>query len=256
MATIPLATSQDLDVRSNLPDVVKLFRRGPQATYYHLRDAIGGMAGSHRREWLQRTEVAMNRGGFAATAIKPNPTVSGFAGRFFYYRVGPGTRPTRPKEPRLSDITLELYSTSEVALAQEQGATIRPRTGRMLAIPIGVSLRKDGRPIPRWHTPRAYRQSAANNDLVALNLAGNPKLYQVRRGVAAARKSGAFSRVGEGAKPARARTVLLPAYQLAKQVQLKPRLRFMATWDALQDDRKVRFARAASRILEEIANAK
>lgn len=233
--------------------VQRLFERFPAVTFFHVRDAIGGMFGSHRREWLARTTVKMNPRGMRVDRLSSR--TGGASGktarRSFFYKVFPQSK-TLSAGGSLEDITGEAYTSSEVALGLEQGGTRRPTKGRMLAIPIGVTLDSAGRPKQRWRRPSAFRRASPNNELVALTLKRGklPILYQVKGGKKAAATAGAVSLARGKGKIGGRKRILLPAYLLVRSVTNRPVLRFMATWDALAGDRAIRMKRAADRILE------
>lgn len=235
--------------------VFETFRQAPVSVFFHVRDTLGAIFGSHRREWLQRTQVQFQRGGFKALPLRSGEaTAPGFRSRFFFYQVEPATkRWPADNVPPLEKIQAFAYSGSDVALAHEFGATITPKKGRNLAIPIGVSLNKNGQPIARWRTPAKYRKAKAGNTLVALDLGHGPTLYQVQKATAAqSRKVGAISRLSNARLKRKDRRVLLPAYQLVRKVTVRPRLKFYATWDDLASDRARRWSGAMDRIMAEI----
>lgn len=253
--TVRTAGLGEFTIRSS--PIEKLFRRAPAVTFFHLRDALGSMYGSHRREWLARTRVRFHRGGMRAEALNSRTeTPSGFAGeRTFFYRVWPrDKRPPAGAKVDLSTIRAESFTRSDAALGQELGGERRPQRGRYLAIPIGVTLDSRGRPKSRWRTPAAYRRARAGNELLALEIRGRPlTLYQVKGGKKAAQTEGALQLATPGAGRPKGRSrILLPAYRLVRRVQNRPMLKYLSTWDELGRDRGRRIARAVDRILGEL----
>jgi hypothetical protein len=243
--------------------VERTFARYPRLTWFHLRDTIGGIMGSHRREWLQRTRVDFStRNGMRAGNLTSRAAGSaGFARqRTFFYRIEPQSRRPGPRAT-LDEIRAETFTESRVALGLEQGGTFRPKRSRWIAIPIGVTLDSLGRPKSRWHTPQSYLRASARNKLISLRLGTrNPIVYQVKGGGsrAAARQSGAITALRD--RPTgnrrRARRILLPAYQLVRSVTRKPLLRYLETWEELASDRDRRFARMFDRIQEDVDRGK
>jgi len=246
--------------------LLSLFDRTPRLAFRHIRDAVGGMFGSHRREWLQRTQVEFSaRGGMRAERLNSRqpPAAAGFnSARTFFYKVQPQAKRVAPGvEPRLQDITAETYTQSRVALGLEVGGTFRAKGSRFLAIPIGVTLDSLGRPKSRWATPGSYRKASANNELVSLKLRGKyPVLYQVKGGGSrrAASQQGAFSLLSDRPQGRRStgRRILLPAYQLVPAVTRRAILRYVATWEDLEQDRARRLTQAADNILADIDSGK
>ncbi len=205
-------TTPELSVVMSSGRVSRLLVRAPRALYFHVRDAVGSMYGSHRREWLAKTEIK----------------VGNLARRGFFYRVDPKSKVAPPDvRPDLGAIQAAAYTTSRVARELELGGIITPKRGRMLAIPIGVSLTPTGRKRRAMATPRRFRAASPDNELVLLRVGRSLVLHQVRR---------------RGRK-----RVLLPAYRLVPRVVRRPRLRFFATWAGLAQDRVSRLVRALDR---------
>lgn len=241
--------------------LARLFRRVPGVTAFHLRDTIGAIMGSHRREFLADTAVQVTDAGKGFRVAKmqseavnaPNRQASRKnAFSSFFYTVRPAKVNKDDKNPQIQNISAEAFTTSKIAYIHEVGGTVRPRSRRMLAIPVGMTLRSDGKPIPRWRTPAKYRASKAGNDLVVFKRGKKPLLWAVLKGTGKnARTSGAVMQVGEGQKKKSDRRILAPAYRLVPSVKMQPRLRFITTWERLAPDRTRRIARMFDRIVEE-----
>jgi len=241
----------DVRIAVHSAPVQQLFERAPDTVFFHLRDALGGIFGSHRREWLAQKQVEFGqRGGLQAGRLTSSTSEpAGFAGsRKFFYRVLPASK-KRPEGGTLDDITGDAYTRSEIALGLEKGGPASASSTRYLALPIGVTLDSTGRPKSRWVTPSHYRKARATNDLVAFPARrGGPLiLWQKKRGKAAARKTGAISRAGEQ------KTVYLPAYVLVRRVVRKARLKFYDTWDSMAADRDRRYKRAMDQMMRELS---
>lgn len=243
----PFEMSVDLNTRK----LGLLFERVPRLTFFHMRDTLGAIYGSHRREWLQRTQAKFRPRGIKADNLRSgNADARPRHGGTFVYNVEPAAKaPPAGTDVNLEQISAESFSTSKIALGLEQGGTHTARRGRLLALPIGVTLDSAGRPKSRWVTPGAYKRSGARNRLVAIKFRGRaPVLYQVKGGRSkkAAETPGAFGRTVKGeSKP----QILLPAYVLVPRVRRRALLRYGATWEELESDRDRRIGVAADKII-------
>lgn len=224
--------------------ILSLFERSPRVVFFHLRDTLGSMFGSHRREWLKRNELT----------FKKKRT----ANRLFFYKMQPRDKEKMPPPGvpvSLDRIKGEAYTRSKMALAHELGGTITPTSGRMLAIPLGGTMTAGGNIRKGMRDPREFRAAFPDRNLVGLSSgSGRIVLYEAKKGAAASRKEGALMRSSEGGKKARDREVLVPMFALVKSVRLKARLNFMATWDELQGDRQRRFELMMSNIVKDISD--
>jgi hypothetical protein len=199
-----------------------LFLLAPGVTFYHVRDTMGGIFGSHRRTFLKRTDVKLRR-----------------LGRAFRYKVKPKDK-KRKFYQDLGDITGEAYTTSTAALGLEKGGTIRPKRGRFLIIPLGEALTTTGRLKKRWSPGRRPKSLVVLPDNFGVI---GPRI----------RNRGLMlfwpKKVGKG-------RVLIPVFRLVRSVTIKKRLGFMRTWDQLSSDRDQRFSRAMDKIVSDIAKGK
>ena len=258
MTTDPIRVSDGIvSLHSNLAEIERLFRKAPDAVFRHVRDYFGQIFGSHRREWLRQTQVDIRGGkqGIRATPVSDQPTVPGWQERGFFYRVVPRSK-TRAKGQTLEAIRGETYTGSSAAELQEFGGSTRPKRSRYLALPTGVTLRSDGRPVPVWRTPRKFLAAKSGNELVSLDVGSGPMLYQVVRASAKrAAKDGAIQRASDGRRKRSERRILLPAYRLVRAVHHRPLLRYYAVWDSLAGDRSARLSRTMDAILREVARA-
>lgn len=228
-----------LTVSASTGRIVKLFETAPHKTFFHVRDAVGGMMGSHRREWLKRTDVDFQRGGMQAAAFgsKSGADAPGYrSDKKFFYIVEPRRKSVpRSQTPNLEDISAVAFTRSLPALGLETGGTFRAVGNPFMAIPIGYALNKRGKPKPGFSSPAALKAHPrlVNKDTVVIQKPGRAPVIYLQ-------------------KPLKRRTRLLPLFVLVRSVNRKARLRFMATWRELVRDRERRLARAADRIVTEL----
>jgi hypothetical protein len=241
----------------------KLYRQGAAVTAHHLRDTLGAIMGSHRRQFLADTQIKLDQRAQGMKVYNVQSAAAGAPNRQqssrnaynkFFYTVRPKTVSKRSKNPpTLDKINAEAFTTSPVALMHERGGIIRPRRRKMMAIPMGMTIRSDGRVVPRWSTPAKYKASKSGNQLVALRRQGKPILYAVLKATAkAASRQGAVQRTSDATKKKRQRRVLVPAYTLVPQVKLLPKLAFVGSWDRLATDRKRRLDAMLTNIRNEL----
>lgn len=223
-----------------------LMDRSPRVVFFHLRDTLGSIFGSHRREWLKRNELTFRK--------------KRTANKLFFYRMQPRDKEKMPPPGvpvSLDRIKGEAYTRSKMALAHELGGTIVPTSGRMLAVPLAGTMTAGGNLRKGMRDPAEFRATFPDRDLVALSSGGGRVvLYEAKKGAAAARREGAVSRVSDGGKKARDREVLVPMFALVKSVRLRARLKFMSTWDELQADRHRRFGLMMTNIVRDISDGK
>lgn len=243
-----------------------LFERTPRLVYRHVRDAVGGSMGSHRREFLAGTRVEFSeRQGMYARNLDSRPASGGTTfsdRRSFFYKVFPESKTlAKGAQVDLEDIYGEAYTRSPVAQGLELGGVFRGKSGKgLLAIPIGITRDSLGRVKSRWATPTLYKKASGNNRLVAIRFKRWPRLYQVKAGGSrkAAAAPGAFTPIS--ARPTgnrrTASRILIPAYQLVPLVRRRKLLGFLDTWDSLESDRTRRFKRALANVVEDIDRGK
>lgn len=210
----------------NTGGILRLFNKAPRATFFHLRDTLGSVFGSQRREWLKRNELT----------FKKKRT----ANKLFFYRMRPADRDKMPAPGAtvsLDKISGETFTRSKMALAHELGGTIRPTSGRFLSIPIGGALTPGGSVRRGMRDPREFRATFPNRNLVSLARDGKPVLYEAKKGRGQTEK-------------------LVPMFALLRSVTLKQRLNFMSTWDSLQADRQRRFDEMLRRIVKDVTDGK
>lgn len=232
-----------LEVNITTGRILDLFERAPHKTFFHIRDAFGGMFGSHRREWLKRTDVKFQRGGMKAAPFGSRTGSDGgnFASdKKFFYIVDPKKKSVpRSQTPRLEDITGQAFTHSVAALGLETGGIFRARTAAHLTIPIGFALNKLGNPKAGFSSLEALRK--------------HPRLVFKKT---IARKKPGQAPIIYLVKKLKTKTKYLPIFILVRSANRKARMKFLDTWDMLAKDRGRRLSRALLRIIDELEGGK
>jgi hypothetical protein len=242
-SSVDYLKSGSMTVSATTGRLIALLDDVPHKVFYHVRDAFGSMFGSHRREWLARTEVNFHRGGMKAAPFGSRGGDKG--GSFntdkkFWYTIDPKHKSVpRSQTPRLEDIEGRAYTYSEAALGLETGVDFAPTSGRFLTIPIGYGLNKRGTPKAGFSSPTA--------------LAKSPHLVNKETSV---RKKPGKTPVMYLKKKLRRKTKYLPIFLLVRSAIRAPKLKFMATWEALESDRARRLKRALDRTVDELEKKK
>lgn len=239
-----------LTVTATSGRILDLFERAPHKTFFHIRDTFGAIFGSHRREWLKRTEVQFQRGGMKAAAFGSRAGSEG--GSFqsdkkFFYIVDPKKRSV-PKSatPRLEDIQAQAFTHSEAALGLETGGVFRARGNPFMAIPIGYALRTSivgnvvgHKPKAGFSSPQALKDHPRlkYKDTISRKRPGRAPIIYLR-------------------KKLKTKTKYLPIFMLVRSINRKPRMKFMSTWEQLESDRARRLSQALTKIVEELERGK
>ena len=219
----------DVSVKIPVKEYQDLFDQAPDVAFYHLRDTMGAVFGSFRRTHLSRTQVRNAR-------------------RLTFYRISPLGNQGKKRKPGqdLSAIVGESLTSSKAALGLEVGGTIRPKKGKFLAIPMDTVRTKSGRARKGSHSPKRYARGKKPGSLVVLpenagQFPPNPRADGLVL----------FHRRGSGKKRR-----LIPVFRLVREVRIKPRFKFMDTWDSLKADRVARFRKGLDRIVSDMAKGK
>lgn len=217
-------------------EVQFLFAAAPRATFKWMRDWMGRIFGSHRREWLERTAVRVGVSGGA------NFDRSGFYGglfgraRSFRYVIEPSQQAI-PDHPDLSQIRASVFTDSRAALGLELGGTWRNVHGkRFLAIPLKRARNSLGKKKRPYQTPETAR--AAGKTFFSFRAKRTGKLYLAELIAKGAGKNKRFA--------------FKPTYLLVREVHQKPVLRFLQTWKELEAGRMQRLEEAKQKILQEV----
>lgn len=223
--------------------VLQLYRRFPREVAIQLRDVFGQWGGKHRKEVSRRLSGKKLRNLVIKSRANRNPS--------FFYQVEPrqvgrqaGQGFAFSEGHRLDEVSLRIFSTSEVTALHETGGTVRPAKGSFMAIPIrsrggqvvtaesggfafSAGVRRKGVRGRVRPTPSDLRAQGAE-----IFRRGN--LLYVR------------SRTKTG-RLGRAR----PAFFLVRTVTIKPRLGIIRAWNALAGDRQRRLKRGMERAVQQ-----
>ena len=253
-------------------ELEKLFVDAPRVTFYHVRDQFFAIGFKFRKELIAAANAGLDSNigtGSGGKRLTAEPLTSEPADdanrklasqRRIRFRVYPKQAATDQPQRQLSELRLESYAISDVALGLQEGGTFTSKSGTWLAIPIGIAINKAGRVDSNRYRPSVYGKRL-NRELQFLRFGGrSPKLYEVRgggtkvEGTRLASIQGTFSTLH---KKRRDRRILIPAFQLVRSVRRSPaKLPFMQTWDGLAADRDKRFATAVSRIVQDMKTGK
>lgn len=225
-----------LRVASSFPQLEEMFRQSPQIVAFHARNVIGRWFGRHFREWKAQLPAGLRRMG----------------ARAYRYRVLPfadaGNQATLRK--RISNSPGDLWRIqgrgivrSPVALIHETGGVIRPKSGRMLAIPVG----RYGKSVPKrvrtqtiGMSPSAWNQRHPDRKWFVLKAR--------RRG-----GRGAFLARKTGQRTAKGRERVEVGYVLKPEVRIPARLRLLETWVGLAGYRATTLQEATEAAAREMA---
>ena len=224
-------------------------RAAPAATYFWLRDAFGQAFGKHRQAFLRQTGVRFKAGrfGIRVPPVNKEPV----------HKPNQITYTVTPVEQRRTDAPIAqlqgtAFATSEALESLEKGATITPKQGQKLALPIQLPGQRRIR-----RGPRAFAASLPKKSRL-VTIRRNGKLFlaervRERKGV---RVRPELTKTGGQRKTQRKTVVerLIPRYLLVDKVKLPAALGFYRSWDNQVADRAAVMKRAADRLVKDIAN--
>jgi hypothetical protein len=133
--------------------------------------------------------------------------------------------PRSEKSGDIDDISVSIFSTSTAAEQLEHGATIKPRTRKMLAVPFARALTATGRPKREFRSPASAK--AAGHHVVARWRPNNRWVLGVKR-------------------PGK-RTKFRPMWVLTNRVVIEPRLGFYDGWESFQPEARRRMDEEADK---------
>jgi hypothetical protein len=233
----PITPLFSTDIRLTVVDeqVKQLFRRLPAATFRAIRDYMGRIFGSHRREWLAKTAVRLGVEGGAK--FDREGFYGGIFGRArsFKYRIEPATKQV-PDFPNLALIRGSVGTTSRAALGLELGGTWRARHKRFMAIPLKRALNVLGQKKKPYQSPATAK--AAGRQFFSFVAKRTGRLYLAEL-------------ISKGAGKNK-RWAFKPTYRLVSEVHQKPILRFLETWRDEAPGRARRLEEAKAQILKEL----
>jgi hypothetical protein len=223
----------------------KLFRQAPEKLGPIIRDQVFRIVAGYRKRWLQRTEVEFSgseRRNFPLLGKVPSAITSGPRGgdaKKIFFVVTP-ERGAAIK--RLEDIGAEVFSISDAWEHLEHGGTARGKGGKKLAIPIGITIKSDGKVKSQWDSPERFTRAnkrGKSKTLVAIKKPGNKATILYWQKPRGAGKNKHF--------------VYLPAFMLVDQVTQDRILHFYRTWDSEASNRTKIFNSLLEKAVQEIA---
>lgn len=229
----------EIDVRDER--LRKAFHEGSPALYPYIFAGLRRAFGAYRREFNAGRHLpgkqAQLKGGKVGLRIR-NPNQPGLRHQFFWR-----THPANEKAGRLDDILVEFYTGSPVAKAMEFGATVRPKRGRALAIPVGYALSAKGRIKRNFRTPDKAR--ARGFRFVYIPRRGNRGPY-----LAVDKNNPKGKAPGKRGKK-RGAPELRVVFVLTPSVRIRKRLGFYAGWDRFEPERNKRLDAELARYLRD-----
>jgi hypothetical protein len=239
--------------------VDRALETAPAVVYFWMREAYKRMNIDHRRSMLAVSKIKLNRKPKAgrrppieAPKVDDKRNLDPETGIRWVTEPEDKRRPNA-KSADLLELGLDILTRNNVLVAFEAGTTIRPRRGRMLAVPIKApgSARRGRR------TPYGFRQAKPKAVLIARKSkrSGTLLLFERKRKRSGERQRLQLNRRGEVRSRQRKtiRDTLVPRWALLPSVNLRRALGFYSTWDKQAQLRAKRLAFAADRILRDIA---
>lgn len=247
-------TALDVRFRVDAKPLQDAIRRAPRLVYFWLRDATGKTFGKHRREWLRANQVKF---GSRVRGIQvPHVNAAGARPDFrtvSYVVLPKSSRTTeRGTTAPIEAIAGDAFATSTALEALQHGATIRPRSGRFLAIPIKPRRGRAFRVGPRRFRNRLRKSSRL---ITIRTRSGRLILAERQRRRTGTRFRSELTKKGRLRKTQRKtlQDVIIPRYVLVPEVRLPRALQFYETWDRLKPERDRAYRLAADRILRDLA---
>lgn len=227
-------------------EVANLFAAAPRRTFLGMRDYVGQISGSFRRTWLEQAKGTI-KGPRAENLL-----------RTFKYKLTPAQGEV-PDKPDLSQISARYETNSQILLGLEKGGTYGPRAGsRYLAIPLkgGPAFNSLGVKKKEYASPLVARNAGLSATVT------DPETGQSRTSAKARTFFTFMSKQGKlylaqlfskGAGKNRRYWFEL-VWHLQTSITVKPRLNFVATWNAMAPDRSRRLIDTKAKILADIQN--
>lgn len=223
--------------------LVKAFERAPADMAPIVRDQVFRIVAGYRKRFIQRTEVDFKGGphrNFPLVDKPPTDLSSGPKGgnaKRIWFVVQPGKNVAVTE---LEEIEADVFSVSAAWERLEEGGTFRATGGGKLALPIGITLKSDGRVKSQWNTPERFKRA---------NKSGKAKVLVAIQN----RKNGSTilywqKPVGRGKNR---RYAYLPAFLLVDKVTQPEVLNFYDTWDSERGRR----TKVMEQLLQKMVNA-
>lgn len=227
-------------------EVANMFAAAPKRTFIGMRDYVGQVSGSFRRTWLEQAKANL-KGPRSEQLL-----------RTFKYRITPSQGQV-PDKPDLSEISARYETTSPILLGLEKGGTYGPRAGsRYLAIPLkgGPAFNSLGVKKKEYASPKAARASGVSSSFVGPTPGELGSVAKAKTFFTFMSKQGKLylaQLFSKGSGKNRKYWFEL-VWHLQKSVTVKPKLRFIATWNAMAPDRSRRLIDTKNKIMADIQN--
>jgi len=240
-------------------------REAPAMTYFWLRNYLGSMYGKHRKNWMRQRGVSFGSKAKGIVVGRVNQDVPEDF-RHVVYKVHPAnekikTGAFRPgAKGKIKELAGDAYAHSEALKLHQEGGTIRPKRGRRLAIPIATRGKK-GKTTKLRRSPSQFRKTMKkSSELVTVRRPSGALFLVERVRRRTGRRSWGFAKTKSG-KISRSqkktwRDTLIPRWILAPSATLPAELNFYDAWDAMKGDRDKALAKAANRILKDLARGR
>lgn len=242
-----------------LADLEEAIATAPPVVYFHVRNALQGMAIDHRTTFLRRLPIrlARKRGGrdSISTPKVGEPVPDDELDRSIRWSVHPaGERMPNATSDDLDALYLEALTRATVLAGYEAGITIRPRHRKKLAVPITAPGAKGrGR-----QSPAEFREKNPRAVLIARKSKASGALLLFERKRKRSKDPRKRAELGKNGKPRakqRGRWVdtLIPRWALLDQVDLRRSLGFYQAWDSNRGKRAARLTKALRYIVRDIS---
>ena len=219
-----LVRTSAFDMAANSRELIRLYGQAPGVVAEGMRDLVGRWKGRHRKDSIAAMPSRLRR----------------LARRSLEFSLRPSEAQKRGGDYPLDSISGVTYLKSKAARALELGATVTPKRGKFLTVPVG-----------RFRRMSSAKRKAELGFQKARNARGDQKLVLVkrrRRGMDGAILARQMQRTD-----ARGRRRLQPVFVLKRQIRIEPQLGIRAMWDALEGYRQRTTQEALDKIVERMA---
>lgn len=225
--------------------IARAFQESPGKLGPIVRDQVFRLVAGYRKRWLAAAQVDFTGSagrnfpllGKAPTSIQGGPR-GGDRKKIFFV-----VTPEKGEAVKsLEKIGADVFSVSEAWENLEHGGTERAKGGGKLAIPIGITLKSDGKVKSQWDSPERFTRAnkrGKSKVLVAIKKPGNKSTILYWRKSKGAGKNKYY--------------VYLPAFMLVQETTQREILNFYETWDSEKSNRQKIAEQLLDRMLKEIS---